>query len=433
MKPLKRLLLTWLAIVSMSCADAPRVPTQPSEPSPGLDTPRLSVTIDGDHDATAILAASQVVFDASETKGDKLRFEIRFGDGESSTGAVASHVYKSPGTFKATVVITDAAGRQSSTSKDVVVAGLSGAWFSAGINPRAQRFEARRFAIVSQDGPQIRGTYSFWDQADRPFVATIDAPRKITLTADGGAERLEGQIPAVIGNVGFPLVLTVVGGSADGQVLPFTPVATSASVAPPHAHMEIRSEIPGHQFFTTPGLMAGWDATFDASRSTGDGLSYFIEFGDGDYANAAMVHHAPLKDGYGTARAIVVDRFGHVDAVSQQYLAFNLLTNYADMYLNDFMNPVTGRSERRIIRLFRQDGRRLTGAYTHPEGWTSPLTATLSGGNAIQIHLDDGTIDFSGIYYLQERRAKFPNFFRLSVRGGSADGASLEFNYYDPY
>jgi len=52
----------------------------------------------------------------------------------------------------------------------------------------------------------------------------------------------------------------------------------------------------------------------------------------------------------------------------------------------------------------------------------------------IALTLNDGTIELTGTLSLVRRGyEKFPDWFLLKVRGGSADGNELVFQYYDPF
>jgi hypothetical protein len=181
-------------------------------------------------------------------------------------------------------------------------------------------------------------------------------------------------------------------------------------------------------------VYAGWEATFDASGSSGDGLSFRIDFGDGTVAKTAVTPHVVLYPGDGsyqrTVRATVTDRFGRVDSKTVTLQLTNILTVTGDTFVSD-----TYPAPQHRLYFQHQNGTQLTGYYrldfAQP---TTPLTATLSGANHIYIRLDDSTIEMDGIYTFQgPRLAKQQNWLLLSVRGGSADGLAVEFNYYDPY
>ena len=68
---------------------------------------------------------------------------------------------------------------------------------------------------------------------------------------------------------------------------------------------------------------------FDGSGSRGDGLSYFIEFGDGQVSAEPVAVHPIEQAGYYLARLTVVDRFGRADAEILS-LWVNSLQNYVE-------------------------------------------------------------------------------------------------------
>src|SRR4029079_2309752 len=108
----------------------------------------------------------------------------------------------------------------------------------------------------------------------------------------------------------YPLALEIFGENGDGLV-PFKPVPLEVPANAPDGRLTVRGVgIPG---VPSPNVFAGWEATFDASHSTGDGLSFVIDFGDGEYASGPVAQDALRDKGTHRARAIVVDRFGRVD------------------------------------------------------------------------------------------------------------------------
>jgi hypothetical protein len=173
--------------------------------------------------------------------------------------------------------------------------------------------------------------------------------------------------------------------------------------------------------------------SFDASGSSGEQLSYFLEFGDGEYTSERSAQHAmdvPTPGGWGgafMARVTVTDRFGRFDVASQRFgdvVSLAEVTGYS-VWINLFTNPRTGRVEQRFLVFDFHDGRSVAGRYRHPEGWHSRFSGTVDGQWGIELTLDGGGIAFKG-------RILGLSHMPLAVAGGSADGFTLEF-LYKPY
>ena len=151
--------LVGCALLVAACDHAATTLTQPSGPAsnPGLPSPQLTVHVDSHGSSVAIVGVSEVTFDSRSTPGDKLRYEIQFGDGASATTPIATHVYATTGTFRATLTVTDAADRRSSTSATVTVKAVTGTWFYSDYNEGSRRAEAHRITLTAQDGGKLRG------------------------------------------------------------------------------------------------------------------------------------------------------------------------------------------------------------------------------------------------------------------------------------
>jgi hypothetical protein len=402
------------------------------------------VLVDGQPGATAIAGVSEVTINVGGTfAGDtKLRPQVNYGDGQSSEQAASKHVYANSGTFHVTATMTDAAGRQASTAQDVSVSAVNGAWFQFGVNGVLHQFEARRFSI-QQDGTQLRGTYVAYGAPDRGITGQLSANRRITLTTDDGAVAFEGVLPLSLTDATYPLTLMPLGSTA-GQTVRFDPVPTGAPSTPPNAVLRVRNEVPGATDYCTlcydsaaQYLYTGWESTFDASQSTGDGLSFVIDFGDGTFANSALAHHvlltAPSRLQQRTARAFVVDRFGRVGSGTASFWLTSISDPSYYYFTNSFQNPATGDKEYRVLGFGDQNGTQVTGIYgSYADGGRIPFTATLSGGNHIHLRLDDG-LEMDGTFTDQPPPSAVPYapWLILRVRGGSADGAELTFSAYD--
>lgn len=181
------LMSAWL----VSCGESMPLPTQPS---PAASAPTLRAVIDGLPDATAIVGISTVDFE-SETRPVATTSRLDFGDGDSAADASTSHVYRTPGTFTATLTVTDAGGRSSLATTRVVARALTVSLQEApGDGSDAQRFDFR-----SQDEAAVTGVYtSAIVDYPRPFVAEIER-RHVTIIVDGLLARFDCTIPATFG------------------------------------------------------------------------------------------------------------------------------------------------------------------------------------------------------------------------------------------
>jgi hypothetical protein len=64
---------------------------------------------------------------------------------------------------------------------------------------------------------------------------------------------------------------------------------------------------------------------FDGSGSRGEGLTYYLEFGDGQSTTAASATHPMQKEGKYVARLTVVDRYGRSDSETRELEACTLV------------------------------------------------------------------------------------------------------------
>jgi hypothetical protein len=430
---LRSIVCAALTLAVAGCSD--HSTTQPSTtPGPSLSAPPFSVHIDSHDSAVAIVGVSQVAFDARGLAGDKIHYDLQFGDGKSASTPQATHVYEAEGTFAAAVTITDGAGVQSSASHAVVVKSLRGTWFYLGFNERTFHAEARRLTITEQTGTTLKGVYASLGAADQPFSGTVSAEREFRVAVADGTQ-FTGSVPGTAGSDGQSWPLTVAGGSADGATLAFRPVIGEPMGPPPHAELTVRSDVK-RVVDRTIAVAGATPITFDASRSTGDSLSYLIGFGDGTFTMTASTVHRSTRCSYYcrdaaqdslTATLVIADRFGRFDITHQRFEVWgveNADVAY-DWWLSGFQNVRAGRYEVRYLRFERQQANEVSGFYTHPEGWRSHFSGTIDE-RGIRLHLDDGTIDFDGILEYPECCSLW--VMKLIARGGSADGQTLEFD-----
>jgi hypothetical protein len=171
---------------------------------------------------------------------------------------------------------------------------------------------------------------------------------------------------------------------------------------------------------------------FDASSSTGDGLSYRIEFGDGQQTTSATASHV-AEAGEHTARLTVTDREGRTAITEQKYFAAKVENRSGTFWF------VSLDGVRALELYLRVDGANVTGwlEMSRDNLRNVPIVGSLSGERNLTLRSNDGAIEMSGsltwsdpadINFSQARVR-----IRLSVRGGPADGATVLMSYADPF
>lgn len=162
--------------------------------------------------------------------------------------------------------------------------------------------------------------------------------------------------------------------------------------------------------------------TFDASGSSGTGLRFGLDFGDGQGADQAVATHAYQTGGKTyKARVIVTDSIGRTDFATVDVVVKNVEGSWS----NSIFNAAANRYEFRTLTISAQAARTLNGSYRHPEGNNSAFAGELVGERGATISLVDRTIDFtSGADGGFNSDA---TSFTARVRGGSASGQTLIF------
>ena len=111
---------------------------------------------------TGMAGATQYRFDgggSSDQDGDPLTYSWDFGDGNSGSGAVATHVYEGPGRYNVRLTVSDGSSQANTTGSVTVAPNLTGTF--AGIaSVRTGSYEAQTDVVLSmtQVGETIRGT-----------------------------------------------------------------------------------------------------------------------------------------------------------------------------------------------------------------------------------------------------------------------------------
>src|SRR5262245_36855794 len=168
----------------------------PAAPSRGNGMP--TVTVNATPSTTALAASTVVTFTASATDpdGDPLTYNWAFGDGEAGSGASVTHVYRSAGTYNATVTVTDGKGGSATAAAPVVVRSLNGRWRS---EARAWIFE------LTQNGSSLSGVLiGFKDQIytnPPPLTGTITSGGRIQFTSGAFSISFSGTVSSTVNSI----------------------------------------------------------------------------------------------------------------------------------------------------------------------------------------------------------------------------------------
>ena len=205
-----------------------------------------------------------------------------------------------------------------------------------------------------------------------------------------------------------------------------TPPVAPTPPAPPPAPVEVPPAPVARLAVTVDGqsgntaIQNGSTVTLDASGSSGVGLRYGLDFGDGQGVDLSTGAHVYQGTGTYKVRVIVTDSLGRTDQASAEVT----VKNVTGAWFHGFYNSNALRYESRTLTIAQQNGRSVAGSYTHPEGWASPFTGDVSARGAT-LNLNDGTITFASVAgggFNADLTA-----LSVKVRGGSADGFTLTF------
>ncbi len=219
-------------------------------------------------------------------------------------------------------------------------------------------------------------------------------------------------------------------------------VTVSAQPPPPEARLSVR--LTDGQWF------ALWRITpivFDATGSTGVGLTYRIEFGDGDETTAATATHAaglgpsctmPFDHDYDVCNAslTVTDRWGRVDTTATNYF----LTSFDwDSFHCGYWLAYDGVPESPRSLWMHQDPvdpTRLSGAmrpgYPNPD---RPMVGTVGADRSLNLTTTDGSISLVGSFNFDSPPGTWPmrGFISLRRLGTPESGNTVRYYYNTCY
>jgi hypothetical protein len=430
------------AVATAACGGAAKTLTAPSQPptSSSLLGPTAVLAIRTDAKPALGLLGGSLTFDASESLGSGLTYSIEFGDGEKTVKISEAHLLKSAGAKTAKLTVTDSLGRASSAEVEYFVALIqepSTAWRSASSSGQVTM-------SLSQVGAQISGLYYESGSAtgNRTLLGSVTGDRRLSLhtedgrlTVDGSLEWAADSSQGCLTQSCVRLRSTVHGGMFDGRVADFS--TTPLSGQSPVARLALFGD-------TQPifGLMNYTAFAFDASGSTGDGLTYDLNFGDGEVSAERTAVHVTRACCGRNARLVVTDIMGRSNTAEVRYAAFDL-TGGSVLWRHY-------ESSRQInIAITSQVGERLSGSYVEDVwygGGQKLLVGTLSGARAFELHTADGSVSITGQFELAPGVTASSRCFspsegpligclqmRASIRGGIANGLTWIFSHYDPY
>jgi hypothetical protein len=228
--------------------------------------------------------------------------------------------------------------------------------------------------------------------------------------------RLRNVVPCTL------VFLSACGGpSAPVPTSPTAPSAPATSAAPVPVGPIARFSVTIDQRGSLSAIAALSTVILDASGSSGTGLRFGLDFGDGHGVDEAVASHVyAFGDRTYKARAIVTDAMGRTDSAF-----FDVVVKTAEGdWFNSFYNTALRRYEGRTLSI-TQAGLSLKGTYAHPEGNRSAFTGELLPERTASVRLTDGTITFgnsSDVGFNSDATR-----LTVTVRGGSADGQTLTF------
>jgi len=394
--------LRWLAILLMAAMEAacghssPAAPTPvPASPKPEGPSVAVRLTVDNVASQDAVAGLSVVAVDASASTGADLKYHVEFGDGTVVTDPIARHVYAATGSYQVTVTVTDAAERTAGASVPVIVASPLGTWLYAGFLSGVRQVEVQRLTLTSQQGLTMHGILATRGR-ERSVTGQLVADRRIRLVTDDRSETLEGGLPAELRTESSTLTLSAHGGGVEGETFGFTRVAADPAGAPPDAVLKMR-------FFSFSAPFAIKQISpiqFDGSTSRGDGLKYFIEFGDGTFSSDATAVHPIQAAGQYTARLTVVDRFGRSDSEAATYDVRSLVLWDPSQYQYWQTYGYPPESDIYVLLGFTaQDGTVVKGVLSVSSDPPIPkylFSGTVTADGQVQLRVADSNIALSG-------------------------------------
>jgi len=230
-------------------------------------------------------------FDAAGSTGDGLAYAWDFGDGDTATGVQATHTFAVADDYTVTLTVTDSDSRASISSQQLTITtgGTSSPAPEAAFNTSGslKAGESLSFDANSSTGDGL--SYA-WDFGDGDAAAGVQTTHAFVDADD------------------YTVTLTVT--DSDSRTDTTSQSLTITDIDVPPAPPEASFTVSGDQ-------VAGSNLSFDADSSTGDGLTYAWDFGDGDTAAGVQSTHAFADAGDYMVTLTVTDSDSRTDTTSQ--------------------------------------------------------------------------------------------------------------------
>ncbi len=233
-----------------------------------------------------------VSFSGTDSTGDIASYSWNFGDGTTGAGSIADHTYSDPGTYTATLIVTDQQGAtqhasatitaQPSTTPAVVPTAVIASSASVGNAPLTVSFDGSSSTTAN---PPI-ASYS-WNYGDGASGAGKTSTHTFTQTGTFYTELTVVDSLGLTGKVSTPIIVTGTSGANE------MPTAVISATLP-----------------QTNGTLT---VSFDGSKSSdpdGSIAKYSWNFGDGTTTTGATAQHTYADAKAYTVSLLITDNQG---------------------------------------------------------------------------------------------------------------------------
>ncbi len=257
---------------------------------------------------TVICKGSTIGFNSvSSIPANIAAYDWSFGDGSTGTGPAAGHTYTQAGTYDVRLIITDISGCKDTLTKPLYIRVDGPTADFASAVPGS----CLNSAVVFNDGSVTDGTHAIqqwiWNYGD----GTSD-----TLTAPPFQHTYAGA-----GIYTVSLKVTDSKGCADSITK-----ASLLVISKPFANFGTLDTI------SCPNRPINF-----SNLSSGPGLTYVWDFGDGTTSNAINPVHSYTLDGIYTVKLVITDQYGCTDSITRSTY-INIITPIANFSMSDSLS-----------------------------------------------------------------------------------------------